>query len=76
MGRLAEANRYMEEEYGEGHNARFAVAAAAAPDYHLAAPGGRDLEKILRLETARVLSNDWVVRDDNRFYQVERQSQH
>ena len=23
-----------------------------------------------------MLSNDWVVRDDNRFYQVERQSQH
>jgi hypothetical protein len=31
---------------------------------------------MLRLETERVLSNDWVVRHANRFYQVERQSQH
>jgi hypothetical protein len=28
------------------------------------------LEKILRLETERVLSNDGVVRDENRFYEV------
>ena len=34
------------------------------------------MEKILRLERERSLSNDWVVRDENRFYQVERQSQH
>ena len=34
------------------------------------------LEKVFRLERERVLSNDWVVRDENRFYQVERQSQH
>ena len=30
----------------------------------------------MRLETERVLSNDWVVQHENRFYQVERQSQH
>ena len=34
------------------------------------------MEKIFRLETERVLSNDWVVQHDNRFYQVERRSQH
>jgi hypothetical protein len=32
------------------------------------------LAKIFRLETERVLSNDWVVQHENRFYQVERQS--
>ena len=31
---------------------------------------------IFRLETERVLSNDWVVQHENRLYQVERQSQH
>ena len=36
----------------------------------------RKLEEILRLERDRVLSNDWVIRDENRFYQVERQSLH
>jgi hypothetical protein len=76
ISRLEDVNRYLEEEYGEGHNARFAVAAAAEQDYHLPSPGGRELEKIFRLERERVLSNDWVVRDASRFYQVERQSQH
>ena len=44
--------------------------------FFLPSPGGRELEKIFRLERERVLSNDWVVRDENRFYQVEGQSQH
>ena len=60
---------------GPQHNARYAQAAAAEADYHLPGPGARELEKIFRLENERVLSNDWVVRHENRFYQVERQSQ-
>jgi hypothetical protein len=66
----------MEEEYCEEHNARFAVAAVAEQDYHLPSPGAREWEKIFRLERERVLSNDGVVRDENRFYPVEWQSQH
>jgi len=76
ISRLEEVNVYLEEEYCPQHNARFAVAAAAREDYHLPSPGARALRAILRLETERVLSNDWVVRHENRFYQVERQSQH
>jgi transposase len=74
--RLEEVSRYLEEEYCPEHNARFAVAAAAREDYHLPSPGARRLRAILRLETERVLSNDWVVQHENRFYQVERQRQH
>jgi transposase len=74
--RLEEADRYLEEKYCEEHNVRFGVRAAAPQDFHLPSPGGRKLEKIFRLERERVLSNDWVVRDEKRFYQVERQSQH
>jgi len=73
---LEEANRYVEEKYGEEHNARFAVRPAAPQDFHLPNPGVRKLEKVFRLERERALSNDWVVRDENRFYQVERQSLH
>jgi len=69
-------NRYLEEKYCPEPNARFAVAAAAREDYHLPSPGARRLGAILRLETERVLSNDWGVRHENRFYQGERQSQH
>src|SRR5579872_1020434 len=70
----AEVNRYLEEEYCDEHNRRFAVEARSEVDYHLPAPGGRKLREIFRLETERVLGNDWVVRYHNRFYQVERQS--
>ena len=34
------------------------------------------MENIFRLKRERVLSNDWVVQNESRFDQVERQSQH
>ena len=71
---LEEANGYLEEKYCEQHNVRFSVTAAAPQDFHLPSPGLRKLEEIFRLERERSLSNDWVVRDENRFYQVQRQS--
>jgi transposase len=67
-------NQYLEQEYWDDHNRRFAVDAASEVDYHLPMPGAKQLREILRLETERVLGNDWVVRHDNRFYQVEGQS--
>ena len=73
---LEEVNGYLEKEYCPEHNRRFAVAATSEEDYHLPSPGARELRAMLRLETERVLSNDWVVRHANHFYQVERQSQH
>ena len=44
-------------------------------DYHLPVPGAKLRREIFRLETERVLANDWIVRHHNRFYQVEQQSQ-
>jgi transposase len=70
----AEANRYLETEYCAEHNRRFAIEARSVVDSHLPAPGARQRREIFRLETERVVGNDWVVRNDNRFYQVERQS--
>src|SRR5579872_1757266 len=46
----AEVNRYLEEEYCDEHNRRFAVEARSEVDYHLPAPGGRKLREIFRLE--------------------------
>lgn len=71
----AEANRYLEEEYCREHNGRFARAAAGEDD-HLPSPGAKRLGEILRLESERVLSNDWVVQYEGRLLQVERQSSH
>jgi hypothetical protein len=67
-------NQYLEQEYCDDHNRRFAIDAWSEVDYHLPAPGAKRLREIFRLETERVLGNDWVVRHDNRFYQVEGQS--
>src|SRR5208337_998623 len=72
----ADANRYLAQEYCPQHNTRYAQPAAAPQDDHLPSPGAKKLAKIFRLQTERVLSNDWVVQHENRFYQVERQSQH
>ena len=72
----SEANRYLEEEYLPEHNRRFARVAARGEDYHRRAPGAAELEKIFRLESERVISQDWVVRYDNRFFQLEPQSRH
>lgn len=71
-----QVNRYLEEEYCDGHNQRFALEAASDVNYHLPAPGAKRRREIFRLETERVLGNDWVVRQENRLYQVERQSRH
>ena len=67
-------NKYLESEYCDDHNQRYAIEPKSEVDYHLPAPGAKRRREIFRLETERVLGNDWVVRHDNQFYQVERQS--
>jgi transposase len=69
------ANAYLEAEYLPEHNQRFVRAAARPEDYHRRAPCAAKLDKIFRLETERVISDDWVVRYENRFLQLEPRSQ-
>ncbi len=71
-----QANVYVEREYLPEHNRRFARAAAKPEDYHRRAPGAAELDRIFRLESERTISEDWVVRYDNRFFQLEPQSRH
>jgi transposase len=71
-----QVNRYLEQEYCDEHNRRFAVEPVSEVDYHLPGPGAKQRREIFRLETERSLGNDWVVRHQNRFYQVERQSRY
>lgn len=72
----AEADTYLEADYLPEHNRRFARPAARPEDYHRRAPCAAKLDKIFRLETERVIGDDWVVRYDNRFFQLQPQSQH
>jgi len=70
------ANEYLESEYLPDHNRRFAHAAASPEDYHHKQPSRAALDEAFRLETERVIGNDWVVRYGNRFLQVNRQGNH
>jgi len=72
----AQANAYLEAEYLPEHNRRFARPAARPENYHRRAPRTAELERIFRLESERTVSDDWVVRYDNRFFQLEPQSCH
>jgi transposase len=72
----AQANTYLEAEYLPEHNRRFARPAARPEDYHRRAPRAGELDRIFRLESERTISDDWVVRYDNRFFQLQAQSRH
>jgi transposase len=68
------ANAFLETTYLPEHNARFAQAPAAADDFHRRRPSRSALDRALQLEETRVLSNDWVIRYDTRYFQVVRQT--
>lgn len=68
------ANAFLQAEYLANHNARFACEPAEPQDYHRKAPNARELDQVFCLETERSISNDWVVRYDNRYFQLERTS--
>jgi hypothetical protein len=67
---LEGANRYLEQEYLPEHNRRFAKPAAHGVDFHWEAPA--DLDGVFCLQQERKLSEDWVVRYQNRLLQVEK----
>ncbi len=65
------ANVYLERDYLPEHNRRFARTAGRPENYHRRAPRAAELDRIFRLESERVISDDWVVRYENRFFQLE-----
>ncbi len=52
------------------HNTQFAKPASRPKDAHRSLGASHRLESILSIQTTRVVSNDYVVRLDNRFYQL------
>jgi hypothetical protein len=68
----AHANAFLATTYVPDHNARFARPPALPDDFHTPVPAGLDLDHVFRLETARTVTHDWVVRHDNRLLQIER----
>ena len=74
IGTHEQANVYLQQEYLAEHNRRFRCAAAEEEDYHRRAPSAAQLREVFRLESERMIGNDWVVRYDNRLFQVQAQS--
>jgi transposase len=74
IGTHAQANLYLQQEYLPEHNGRFRCAAAEAEDYHRRVPSAAELREVFRLESERIISNDGVVRYDNRLLPVQAQS--
>ena len=60
--------------YVETLNGKFALEPSSPADFHQPVPDGVDLRNVFCLEETRVISNDWVVRYNNRFFQVIAQS--
>jgi transposase len=71
IGDYQSANRYLRRQYWPQHNRRFAVAPAEAVDFHEPVPAGVKLGDVFSLEQERTVSNDWVVRYENRYLQIE-----
>jgi hypothetical protein len=71
-----QVNVFLENEYLPEHNRRFARPPAKPEDYHRRAPRAAELDQIFRLGSPRKIYNDWVVRYENRFFQLQRQSRY
>jgi hypothetical protein len=67
----AAANEYLENEYLPEHNRRFTQPAAKPEDYHGRKLTARELRRIFRLETERTISNDWVIRHEGHYLQLQ-----
>jgi len=65
------ANLYLDELYLREHNAKFGCEPASEADFHQRLPKGLDLKWVFCLEAERVVSNDLVVRFENRFLQLK-----
>jgi len=76
IGNYDEANGFLQEDYIAEHNRRFSHPAAETADYHRRQPTARQLDQIFWLEEERVVSQDWVIRYQNRLLQLQRQSRH
>lgn len=70
---IPSANRYLWEEYIPDHNGRCEVDPAQVGDAHRPLLPSHDLDAVLCLKTEREVQNDFTVRFQNRFFQVEKE---
>jgi hypothetical protein len=71
----AAANRFL-DEYLPDHNQRYARVPVSAIDFHHPVGAHTNLDAVFCLENERSVSSDWVVRFQNRYWQIEAASSH
>jgi transposase len=67
---IGEANLVLTGGFTEKLNRKFARPAVKPEDFHVALQPGQDLRDVFCFEERRNVSQDWVVRNDNHFYQL------
>ncbi len=67
---IAAGNQFLQNDYCDQLNERFAVAPRSEVDFHRS-PKGYDLASIFCIEEERTLTLDWVVRFENQCYQLQ-----
>jgi transposase len=73
ISEINSANKLLHESFIDELNRKFAVFPREEADFHRTAKG-LDLKSILCVEEDRTLTDDWVVRYNNRYYQLSRQT--
>ncbi len=68
------ANEVLADGFMDKLNEKFAVPAASEVDYHRPVPPGMNLAHIFCFEESRSVGNDWVVRYQNRLFQIQREN--
>ncbi len=69
---IGEANMILQGGFIEKLNRKFARPALKQEDLHVRPTARQDLRDIFCFEQKRSVGHDWVVRNDNRFYQLVR----
>lgn len=67
---MEDANKFLREVYIAKHNRRYAVQPAESVDVHKPLLQSHDLNAILSIQKNRQIYNDFIVRSDNRFFQL------
>jgi hypothetical protein len=67
------ANKLLVESFADNLNQKFAVTPRGKGDFHRSAKG-RDLASVFCIEEERSMTDDWIVRYGNSYYQMARQS--
>jgi transposase len=69
---IQDANRVLQGGFTEKLNKKLAVTPISEADFHHPVDPRLDLRRVFCWEKIHTLSNDWVVRHENRFYQILR----